>query len=227
MLYSPLAGACLPADPTTAYQAGYNLSIFDIGYARDITALMAAMVSQAFDQHASTASLTQVIRTVDPNDYFKSRLVGRSAYRLYQQANAIVSASKNMTRKDLPNDFRIPREWQPMDSLRYLQLSNAYTMLDTYNQDMPFHAAEIYLTTVTAMLYCEYDFECTMEFIINFGRDNDTSAAVAGAILGAYYGADHLPEQKVKQILKVNKELLDTDIEEMARRMTAKYISSK
>jgi len=224
MLYSPLVGACSPADPTTAYETAYRLSIFDIGYARDITALMAAMVSQAFDQQADKSSLMQTVRTVDPNDYFKSRLVGRAAYRFYQQANTIVSASKNLTRKDIPPDFRIPREWQPMDSLRYLQLTKAYTLLDAYNQDMPFHAAEIYQITLTAMLYCDYDFECTMEFIVNFGRDNDTAAAVAGAILGAYWGADKLPKEKVSQLLKVNKELLGNDLEEMARAMTAKYM---
>ena len=66
-----------------------------------------------------------------------------------------------------------------------------------------------------------------MEFIVNFGRDNDTAAAVAGAILGAYYGADQLPEKQVKQILKVNKELLDTDLEEMARVMTRKYLNER
>jgi ADP-ribosylglycohydrolase len=224
MLYSPLVGACSPADPNTAYQSAYNLSIFDIGYARDITALMAAMVSQAFDNKANKESLVQVIRTVDPNDYFKSRLVGRAAYRFYQQSNSIVSASKSLTRKDFPSDFRIPREWQPMDSLTYLQLSRAYTLLDEYNQDMPFHAAEIYQITLTAMLYCDYDFECTMEFIVNYGRDNDTAAAVAGAILGAYWGADKLPQEKVGQLLKVNKELLGNDLEELARAMTEKYM---
>ncbi len=225
MLYSPLVGACSPADPITAYQSAYNLSIFDIGYARDITALMAAMVSQAFDSKADKESLIQVIRTVDPNDYFKSRLVGRAAYRFYQQSKTIVSASKSLTRKDFPPDFRIPREWQPIDSLTYLQLSRAYDLLDAYNQDMPFHAAEIYQITLTAMLYCDYDFECTMEFIVNYGRDNDTAAAVAGAILGAYWGVDKLPQEKVSQLLKVNKELLGNDLEEMARAMTAKYMN--
>jgi hypothetical protein len=227
MLYSPLVGACIPADPTTAYKTAYNLSIFDIGYARDITALMAAMVSQAFDQQADRSSLMKVVRTVDPNDYFKSRLVGRAAYRFYQQTNTIVSASKNLTLKDIPPDFRIPREWQPMDSLHYLQLSKAYTLLDAYNQDMPFHAAEIYQIAITAMLYCDFDFECTMEFIVNFGRDNDTAAAVAGAILGAYWGADKLPKEKVTRLLKVNKEILGNDLEEMARVMTAKYMSAR
>jgi hypothetical protein len=185
------------------------------------------MASQAFDKQSDKASIVQVLRTVDPKDYFKSRLVGRSAYRLYQQANAIVSASKSLGLKDFPTNLRIPREWQPIDSLRFLQLSTAYSQLDTYNQDMPFHAAEIYQIAITSMMYCDYDFECTMEFIVNYGRDNDTAAAIAGAILGAYWGADGLPEKMVKEVLTVNKQLLDTDLEEMARRMTTAYLARK
>ncbi|MDH4298941.1 MAG: ADP-ribosylglycohydrolase family protein, partial [Cyclobacteriaceae bacterium] len=191
------------------------------------TALVAGMVSQAFDTTAYKTSVPNIILTVDPQNYFRSRLVGRASYRYYQAATAIVSASKDLTRKDIPKDFKIPGAWQPMDSLYYLQLSHAYSMLDTFNEDMPFHAAEIYLITITSMMYCDYDFERTMEFIVNYGRDNDTVAAVAGSILGAFLGADQLPEKKVRQILQVNKELLGTDLEEMARTMTAKYLKQR
>ena len=227
MLYSPVVGACVPADPLNAYQTAYDLAIFDNGYARDITALIAAMVSQAFTANAEKPSIINVVRTIDPKEYFKSRLVGRASYRFYQIANSIVSESKELTLKDKDINFKIPREWQPMDSLTYLQFSHAYTLLDKFNQDMPFHSAEIYLITITAMMYSDYDFEKTMEFIINYGRDNDTVAAVAGAILGAYWGVDHLPEKKVKQVLKVNKELLDNDLENLALTIKNKYVQEK
>jgi ADP-ribosylglycohydrolase len=227
MLYSPIIGACLPGDPLTAYQSAYNLSFFDNGYARDITALVAAMVSQAFDANSDPSSIVKVVRTIDPKEYFKSRLVGRSAYRFYQIANSIVSESKQLTLTDRIKDFKIPREWQPMDSLAYLQLTHAFTLLDKNNQDMPFHSAEIYLIAITAMMYSDYDFEKSMQFIINYGRDNDTVAAVAGAILGAYWGADHLPEKKVKQVLIVNKDLLGHDLEDLAIQMKNKYLEEK
>ena len=227
MLYSPIIGACTPADPLNAYSTAYDLAFFDNGYARDITALVAAMVSQAFEVNANRSSIINVVRTVDPKEYFKSRLVGRASYRFYQIANSIVSESKQLTLKDEGADFKIPREWQPMDSLTYLQLVHAYTLLDKFNQDMPFHSAEIFLITITAMMYSDYDFEKTMEFIVNYGRDNDTVAAVAGAILGAYWGANHLPEKKMKQVLKVNKELLDNDLENLALLMKNKYVEER
>lgn len=227
MLYSPIIGACIPGDPLMAYQSGYNLSFFDNGYARDITALVAAMASQAFDSNSDPSSIIKVVRTVDPKEYFKSRLVGRSAYRFYQIATSIVSESKQLTLKEKNSDFKIAREWQPIDSITSLQLTRAYTLLDKYNEDMPFHSAEIYLIAITAMMYSDYDFEKTMQFIINYGRDNDTAAAVAGAILGAYWGADRLPQKQVKQILKVNKEILNIDLEELANKMKNKYSANR
>ena len=65
------------------------LSIFDIGYARDMTGLVSAMVAAAFDENASMESVLNVNRSIDPKGYFKSRLVGRSAYRFYQYAKNI------------------------------------------------------------------------------------------------------------------------------------------
>jgi hypothetical protein len=79
MLYSPVLGAVYPNQTEAAYTLGYNLGIFDIGYARDMTALVSAMVAASFNEGATPESILNVNRTVDPNSYFKSRHVGRSA----------------------------------------------------------------------------------------------------------------------------------------------------
>jgi hypothetical protein len=223
MLYSPMIGACVPANAEAAYRAAYRLSMFDIGYARDITSLVAAMTSQAFDTAAVPRSLSDVVRNIDPEGYYKSRLVGRASYRFFQIANGIVADAKALTLETWPQGLRIPREWQPMDSLAYLQLTHAYHELDKANEDMPFHAGEIYLIAITAMLYADYDFTTSMTFIVNYGRDNDTVAAIAGGILGAYHGVDSLPQQLVAKTIAVNKEQLDNDLEALARLMAEHY----
>ena len=64
MLYSPVFGAIQPGNPEEAYQLGYEMSLFDIGYARDLTALVSAMTAEAFaetKQHQNPFS--DVIRT--------------------------------------------------------------------------------------------------------------------------------------------------------------------
>ena len=93
MLYSPMIGAYYPGSPALAYEAAYELSIFDLGYARDISALTSAMVAAAMSPKAHQAQVINVLRDVDPQAYFKSRLVGRSAYRLLQDARSIVYAA--------------------------------------------------------------------------------------------------------------------------------------
>jgi ADP-ribosylglycohydrolase len=59
-----------------------------------------------------------------------------------------------------------------------------------------------------------------MEFIINYGRDNDTTGALAGAILGAYHGASGLPQDLVETVLTTNRENLDIDLEKVAETLT-------
>ncbi|MEP1087152.1 MAG: ADP-ribosylglycohydrolase family protein, partial [Algoriphagus sp.] len=80
---------------------------------------------------------------------------------------------------------------------------------------------EIWLQTLTAMIYTDFDFMGTLMFLVNYGRDNDTTAAIAGGILGAYYGFDSLPKLEREKVLKVNKELLGIDLEQVAEELTA------
>ena len=63
-------------------------------------------------------------------------------------------------------------------------------------------------------------FEKTMQFIVNYGRDNDTVAAIAGMILGAKDGYSKLPVSLRTEALRVNKENMGIDLEALAREMT-------
>ena len=86
MLYAPMIGLVHPDRALTAYQSAYRLGIFDLGYARDITGLTSAMTAASMSPNASPESIVKVLTKIDPNDYFNSRLVGRSSYRFYKDA---------------------------------------------------------------------------------------------------------------------------------------------
>ena len=101
----------------------------------------------------------------------------------------------------------------------------AFEMLDGHLQDMPFHAGEIHLQVITAMLFSDFYFTNTMTFLVNYGRDNDTTAAVAGGILGAYYGFEKLPIDMREKVMKVGKEELEIDMEKLSMDMAKKVIS--
>ncbi|MEM7368195.1 MAG: ADP-ribosylglycohydrolase family protein [Bacteroidota bacterium] len=221
MLFSPMVGVLYPGDPLWAYEQTYAIDIYDLGYAKDISGLTASMVAEAMRPGASQDSVLAVMRHVDPKGYFKSRLVGRSAYKLFQDARYLVNEAKSINPtevlKNPPVQLALPLKTAE-DSVRYAQWSTAYQKLDQYLMRFPFHPAEIHLINLTAMMICAFDFERSLEFVINYGRDNDTVGAVTGAILGAYHGAKALPQDQVKQVLEANQKL-GFDLEAMAHRM--------
>jgi hypothetical protein len=220
MLYAPVIGAVYPGRPEAAYQAAYDLALFDLGYARDITGLTAALTAAAFSAGARSDTLAAVLRDVDPEGFFRSRLLGRVAYRQYQQARAIVREARRLTVEEMQqDDLRLPDNY-PYDTLQYARTVKAYELLDKAKQDVPFHAGEIHLINLTALLFTDLDFSASLQFITNYGRDNDTVAAVTGAILGALHGFSHLPRDQRDLVIRVNKEVLDIDLEQLAWDLT-------
>ncbi len=94
-----------------------------------------------------------------------------------------------------------------------------YQMLEKDEKAIAFHAGEIWQILVTGLQFGEGDFEKTMQFIVNYGRDNDTVAAVAGMILGAKDGYSKLPVDLKEEVLKVSKEQMGIDLEELAEEL--------
>lgn len=218
LLYAPLLGAFYPESPRIAYQKGYELAIFDIGYARDISALSAAMVAAAFNPEASKQSIINVLKSEDTEKYFKSRLVGRISYRIYLDALYIAETAKNTE-----NEFLLAGEGSISASKAGRE--KAFKLLAEKNQDYPFHAGEIHLINLTALLVNDFAFRETMAFIVNYGRDNDTVAAVTGAILGAYYGFEALPTDLKTKVLSTNKNKLGIDLEGIATKLSLELLS--
>lgn len=220
MLYTPSVGAFYPAQPEVAYREAYRLGLFDLGYARDISALTAAMVSVAMKPGIQPKEIGIVAAYVDPLRYHNSRLVGRLAFGAYRTAIDIAyRAKQEPADPEITEPVKL-RNWK-RDPIYYRQVQKAYEMLDDHLQDIPFHAAEINLINLTALEFSEGDFSKAIEFVVNYGRDNDTVAAVTGAILGAYWGYSRLPQEWKEKALKINRDELGMDLEALARGMAA------
>jgi len=200
MLYAPMVGAAFPGAPAQAYRQAHRLALFDQGYARDLSGLVAAMTAAALMIEASPETILAVIDEVDPYDYAGSRLVGRRAWHSYQLARDLAQQACG--------------DW-----------GRAYALLDAHQQELAFHPAEIWLVLLTACLMGGFQFRPTLAFIVNYGRDNDTTAAITGAILGALHGATNLPEDLVDPTLEAHL-ALNLDLAELTWRMTQRGESS-
>jgi hypothetical protein len=172
------------------------------------------MTAAGMAPKASQDSLLATLR-LDPAGYFQSRLVGRTSHKLLKDALNIVSQANKL------------------DSLHSrLTLNNpalvyVYTELDRRQQDMPFHAGEIYQQALTAMLFTDFDFMGTLTFLTNYGRDNDTTASLAGGILGGWYGYTKLPVSEREKVVRVTRDELGIDLEKQAERMTLHLLKSQ
>jgi hypothetical protein len=220
LLYAPALGAFFPGQPQRAYSETFRLALFDLGYARDLSGLTAAMVAAAMTPGASPESILDVVRDVDPQRYYQSRLVGRAGYRFLQRARTIAFKANQWTPVQMNlAQVVLPRTGRA-DTVELARRQYAFSLLDSYNQELPLMSGEVFQITLTAMLYGGFDFRKSLEFAVNFGRDNDTTSAIIGAILGAYHGAAKLPIDLVQQVLTTNKKHLDTDLTKLADELT-------
>ncbi len=221
MLYSPMVGVFFPGQANEAYIQAYGVGLFDLGYARDVMALTSSYVAEAMDPDCDYQRLKRLSETVDPMRYFNSRLVGRLADNSSSIARQIVYDINGLKEEDIDPDLRIPSNYKGTN-LEYYKLTEAFDMLDDHLQMIPFHAGEIHLINLVALEYSDGNFQKAMEFVVNFGRDNDTVGAVTGAILGAFHGYSGLPESLSKKVLDVSRNEIKIDLEKLAQDITNK-----
>lgn len=221
-LYTPMFGL-VTSSPEEAYALAYDHTLFDIGYAKDISALVSAMTQMAM----RTQNMDSIINTatfVDPYGYQDSRLVGRLAYATADASvkNVLRIQQKILIDSLIEKDtlvFRRPDGF-PGTQKDWVRQEMAYKLLEKDQRAIAFHAGEIWQILVTALQFGEGDFEKTMQFIVNYGRDNDTVAAVAGMILGAKEGYSKLPQALREEVIVVSKEQIGIDLEALAKELT-------
>lgn len=222
-LYTPMFGL-ISKNPSEAYELAYQHSLFDIGYAKDISSLVSVLTHMALRTQNMDSILNSVV-FVDPKRYQDSRLIGRIPYTLLDNAQKSVRSIKQQLLADslIVKDsitFKIPKGFEGRPT-NWARQEMVYQMLEKEQRAIAFHSAEIWQILVTALEFGQGDFEKTMQFIINYGRDNDTVAAIAGMILGTKDGYHNLPTDLKEEVVRVNKENLGIDLEALAREIAS------
>ena len=246
LLYTPMFGLIAP-NPEAAYDLAYEHTLFDIGYARDISSLAAAMTNMALHtQNIDSILATQAF--IDPFGYQDSRLIARIPHVI---ANATqdyvleafeideITLSESMILNDSITIAKIPEgaaivlhkdsvklkipENYPGTDLEWFQQKTIYKALEENQRQIAFHSGEIWEILYAGLLFGDGDFEKTLQFIINYGRDNDTVGAVAGMILGAKDGFDQLPSPMKEEVVRVHQEQLGIDLEALAEQLVSSW----
>lgn len=222
-LYTPMFGL-FSKNPEEAYKIAYEHSIFDLGYAKDISSLVSAMTNTAM----RTKNMDSILNTavfVDPMEFKNSRLVARISQNIAEAARRTVLISNEIKMTDSTQvldsiKIKVPKGY-PYSQEEWVRQDFVYSFLEKDEKATAFHAGEIWQILVTALQFGNGDFEKTMQFIVNYGRDNDTVAAIAGMILGAKDGYSNLPVELRTEVLNVSKANMGIDLEVLAQEMVS------
>jgi len=202
-----------------AYKVAFEHSIFDIGYARDISSLVSVMTFLSM-KGVNMDSVIKQSLLVDPHKFKDSRLIGRLAIRLADEAQAMVKDEIMLPVLSEGGKLPTPPKNYPGSSEEWFRLNVTFDRLAAKQKAIAFHSGEIWQILIAGLTYGEGDFNKTMQFIVNYGRDNDTVAAVAGMILGANLGYEKLPTELKVEVMKVSKDVMGIDLERLAGQLT-------
>jgi len=118
--------------------------------------------------------------------------------------------------------LKIPDNY-PGTDLEWFQQKTIYKALEKNQRQIAFHSGEIWEILYAGLLFGDGNFEKTLQFIINYGRDNDTVGAVAGMILGAKDGFDRLPSPMKEEVVRVHQEQMGIDLESLAVQLVSSW----
>jgi len=190
MMNSPLGLLC-PCDPRAAFNSSYEVDFISDGYAKYSSAIAAAAVAAAMRPEATVASIVdealaacqahKVEGALSRNWHWYSH-VFRPNEELIERAVEI--AARHLDVFALRAEYYKSLQLSPLGSEAGQTLAVALGMLVAASGDLR-----------QAIMGC-----------VNYGRDNDSYASVAGAIAGALHGSAAIPSDWREAVEAANRE---------------------
>ncbi len=192
-------GLLHPGEPEQAYHKAFELSFLDTGYARDATAMLAAMISAGVGGNLDADGMIKAGLETDPFAYGGGRIMARKIRQFMELADAAESERELVD--------ALAREVTPLH---------------------PFDTIDILGVPIAALHFAGGDPAATLRITANTRdvdadgalvrmRDVDCSAGVAGALLGALHGISAFPDDWVEDVLSANRLVNEVDILKNAR----------
>ncbi len=201
MLVLPFMGFFYPGNPEEAYVRAYETAFFDIGYAREATALLSAAQSLAMIGCEPDFVIEEILN-LDPLS------LGGSFGKPYVIAS-------------LPDFLLEAKSLTGVDLAKYLS-----KRLSHYNVFDPFRAIVIALLVSRvhsddpwlALQVAVNQWDLRQNGSPSRFADVDCYASITGSLLGAFCGSGSLPLQQVEEVLKSNRQVYNIDLEITAKR---------
>jgi ADP-ribosylglycohydrolase len=187
MMNAPIGLVCA-GDPREAFDAAYDLAFLTDGYAKHSAAVMAATYAAALRPGATVMSVIDT--ALDALTTHRERLEGphwRAWPRRYLPNERAVETAVATARRHR-DVFKLPPE-----------------LYDVIQRGPLFSEASQTLAVALAMFVAaEGDVRLTILGCVNYGRDNDSYATVAGGLAGALGGFKAIPPEWIPPVVAAN-----------------------
>lgn len=192
------AGLLWAGKPLEAYENTFELAFCDLGYAKDATALLAAMVAMALGGELSPKAMIRCASEINPYtallDGFTGRQMTKRLPRFLELADRAQSDRDLMTA--LAWECKDLHVFDPVDVLNVPMTIVYYTDADP----------------VRSLLMASNHRLLTPEGELFKLRDTDCVAYVTGALVGAMRGLKALPDHWVQNAITANQSVYGFDL---------------
>lgn len=197
-----MAGLHYPGRPVDAYKAAFLAAFYDIGYAREATALLAASVAIAIAKEITPKALYEQIVTLDPlhlgGEFSEPFVIGHLPH-VYPLA---FGGSDRETAEALSLAFG---PTHPMDPFRTLGIAILAVLAADGDP-------------LRAMLIAANHVSVDEDGNPVRYEDIDCYASIAGALAGALSGAEAFPAELIAQVVESNRQVYGIDLEDTISR---------
>ncbi|HBK61387.1 MAG TPA: hypothetical protein DDZ84_11450 [Firmicutes bacterium] len=190
MMIAPvgLIDACRP---DAAARHAFELSFATEGLARDSAAMAAAAVAEACRPGSTVHSVVSAVLAAPP---------------AYRRDGALFQASEFYGRVGRPNEDLVERALAVAGGAPDV-LSVREKLQSELIRDFANDGPETLAVSIGMFVAAQGDFEQSVIGAVNYGRDCDSYASVAGAIAGALNGASSIPDEWARIVQNANPEI--------------------
>jgi hypothetical protein len=218
------AGPLYPGQPEAAYTAAFRADFYDIGYAREAVALLAAAVSIAVGGGITPFSLYKELMTMDPLHLGSE---WSAPYVIGHLPRFLSLVSKRQSDREVAHALSVAfRRYHPFGAFRTFAVALlAVLAVGAYGADAPHPCGQCPPAPLRAITIAANHVGIDDQGRPTRYEDIDCYAAIAGALAGALAGAEAFPSEMLDQVVEANKRVYGIDLEATIERFIDRFFA--